>query len=285
MPLLPASLIEPLWVEFAVLIGSDQHPEFVPSHPWGCHRPRIPDRVVFDHLIAALVHGSGYERIATTGCSDRTLRRRLRAWAQAGHGPTLLRICLTAYDRMIGLDLHDLASYVAGRVHHHGPLRKRGRRSQPGRPGQTGHETVGGQRGQWDPTTPGRRPGQRSRLTAAGTDPGRRRRHDRPATAIPRPARRRRVPTVHLDRGYDSGKTRDMVDTVGRRRQTGRWRSVNAAPCAMALQLREALLGATAHRPPHAATRAAARITPRPTSPGRPAASRAPDSAWAHRGR
>ncbi len=94
MPLLPASIIEPVWVEFAALIGSEDRPEFAPSHPWGCHRRRIPDRVVFDHLIAALVHGSGYERIATTGCSDRTLRRRLREWAQAGHGPALLRICL-----------------------------------------------------------------------------------------------------------------------------------------------------------------------------------------------
>jgi hypothetical protein len=65
--------------------------------------------VVFDHLIAALVHGSGYERIATTGCSDRTLRRRLRDWAEAGHGPALLRICLAAYDRIIGLDLDDLS--------------------------------------------------------------------------------------------------------------------------------------------------------------------------------
>jgi hypothetical protein len=36
-------------------------PEFSPTHPWGCHRRRIPDRVVFDHVIAALVHGSGYE--------------------------------------------------------------------------------------------------------------------------------------------------------------------------------------------------------------------------------
>jgi hypothetical protein len=33
--------------------------------------------VVFEHVIDALVHGvhgSGYERIATTGCSDRTIR-------------------------------------------------------------------------------------------------------------------------------------------------------------------------------------------------------------------
>jgi hypothetical protein len=96
-------------IKTARQIGSDQRPEFAPSHPRGCHRRRIPDRVVFDHLIAALVHGSGYERIATTGCSDRTLRRRLRAWAQAGHGPALLRIRLAAYDYMIGLDLHDLA--------------------------------------------------------------------------------------------------------------------------------------------------------------------------------
>ncbi len=69
VPALPSWLIEPLWGEFAALIGSDR-PEFDPTHPWGCHRRRISDRVVFDHVVAALVHGSGYERIATPGCSD-----------------------------------------------------------------------------------------------------------------------------------------------------------------------------------------------------------------------
>src|SRR3981189_831712 len=92
-----ASLMEPLWVEFATLIGSGDRPEFSPTHPWGCHRRRIPDRVVFDHVIAALVHGSGYERLAGPRCSDRTIRRRLRDWAEAGHGPALLRIGLAAY--------------------------------------------------------------------------------------------------------------------------------------------------------------------------------------------
>jgi hypothetical protein len=52
-------------------------PEFFLTHPWGCHRRRVPDRVVFDHVIAALVHGSGYERLASPGCSDRTIRRRV----------------------------------------------------------------------------------------------------------------------------------------------------------------------------------------------------------------
>ena len=109
MPLLPASLIEPLWVEFAALIGADTRPEFSPSHPWGCHRRRIPDRVVFDHVLAALVHGTGYERLASPGCSDRTIRRRVADWAKAGHGPALLRLALAAYDQMIGLDLAELA--------------------------------------------------------------------------------------------------------------------------------------------------------------------------------
>ena len=129
MPLLPASLIEPLWVEFAALIGADQQPEFSPTHPWGCHRRRIPDRVVFDHVIAALVHGSGYERIATTGCSDRTIRRRLREWAEAGHGPALLRTCA---GRLRPDDRAGPGRPGGGRVHHQGPVRRRGRRPQPG---------------------------------------------------------------------------------------------------------------------------------------------------------
>jgi hypothetical protein len=65
--------------------------------------------VVFDDLLGAFVHGSGYEHLDTSGCSDRTMRLRRDEWADAGHGPALLRICLTAYDRIIDLDLDDLA--------------------------------------------------------------------------------------------------------------------------------------------------------------------------------
>ena len=80
-----------------------------PAHPLGCHRRRIPDRVVFEHVVNALVHGSGYERIATAGCSDRTIRRRLRTWAEAGLAETLHRLALEQDDPMIGLELGDLA--------------------------------------------------------------------------------------------------------------------------------------------------------------------------------
>jgi hypothetical protein len=104
---LPSCLLEPIWGEFAALLG--ERPEFDPAHPLGCHRRRIGDRVVFEHVIAALVHGSGYERIASPGCSDRTIRRRLKAWAAAGIGEAVHALALAAYDRMIGLDLGDIA--------------------------------------------------------------------------------------------------------------------------------------------------------------------------------
>jgi hypothetical protein len=72
--------LESIWVEFAEAIGPEP-PAFDPGHPLGCHRRRIPSRVVFEHLLDGLVHGSGYERIATERCSDRTIRRRLKQWA------------------------------------------------------------------------------------------------------------------------------------------------------------------------------------------------------------
>lgn len=77
MPTLPVCLIEPIWSEFVALLPV--HPDVAPTHPLGGHRRRVPDRVVFEHVVAALVHGSGYERIASPGCSDRTIRRRLHA--------------------------------------------------------------------------------------------------------------------------------------------------------------------------------------------------------------
>lgn len=79
-----------------------------PGHPLGCHRRRIPDRVVFEHLVDALVHGSGYERIATSRCSDSTIRRRLEQWSAAGIAEQVHAVALAAYDRVIGLRLADM---------------------------------------------------------------------------------------------------------------------------------------------------------------------------------
>lgn len=107
MPVLPASLFEPRWVQCSALLP--ERPRVVPTHPLGCHRERITDRLVFAPVIAALVHGSGSERIATPGCSDRTIRRRLDEWAELGLAEQVHHLALEAYERMIGLDLEDLA--------------------------------------------------------------------------------------------------------------------------------------------------------------------------------
>jgi hypothetical protein len=67
VPALPSSVLEPLWVQVAALLPSPQV-----HHPLGCHRPRIPDRLVFDKLIQVLGFGCGYRRIADHTCSATT---------------------------------------------------------------------------------------------------------------------------------------------------------------------------------------------------------------------
>ena len=99
MPTVPVSVIESIWEQFAVLLPVQ--PEIDPTHPLGRHRRRIP----FAHVVAALVHGSGNERIASPGGSDRTVHRRVHAWAAAGLAEQLHALVLAHYDRLIGLDL------------------------------------------------------------------------------------------------------------------------------------------------------------------------------------
>ena len=56
------------------------------------------------------MHGSGYERIAIEGCSDWTIRNRVKTWARLGLAHELHRLALAAYDAMIGLELEDLSA-------------------------------------------------------------------------------------------------------------------------------------------------------------------------------
>jgi transposase len=104
VPALSPYIIDPIWEHFEALL-----PERDVDHPLGCHNPRIPDRVVFEKLVQILVFGCAYERIADRSCSATTLRRRRDEWIDAGVMERLRGMVLDAYDRMIRLDLSDVA--------------------------------------------------------------------------------------------------------------------------------------------------------------------------------
>jgi len=107
VPALPSWLITPLWDQFAALLP--QRPVFDPTHPLGCHRRRIPDRIVFDKLIQVLRFGCGYEAIADSTCSVSTIRNRRDEWITLGVFAQLKQIALDAYDRIVGLLLDQIA--------------------------------------------------------------------------------------------------------------------------------------------------------------------------------
>ena len=200
MPVLPVCLLEPLWDQFSALLP--ERPAVSPTHPLGCHRRRIADRVVFEHVIAALVHGSGYERIASPDCSDATIRRRLKEWAALGVSEQVHTLALAAYDRMIGLELDDLA--VDGCI----------------TKAPSGGEAAGR-----SPVDRGKQGLKRSLVTDATGIPlhvvsAGANRHDAPLLGptlagldkldgLPEDV------TVHLDRGYDGNPTRALLDALG----------------------------------------------------------------------
>ncbi len=194
MPAIQPYIIEPIWEQFAALL-----PERKTDHPLGCHRSRIPDRVVFEKLVEVLVFGCAYWRIADEQCSASTLRRRRDEWIEAGVMDALEELVKQTYDRTIGLELSDVAVDCC--------ITK---------------APCGGQRSGRSPVDRGKRGIKRSVAVDAdgiplGAVAAPANRHDSPLLpetldiveeilgALPDSAR------VHLDRGYDSDLTRKRL--------------------------------------------------------------------------
>ena len=204
MPALPSWLADPLWDQFAALLPP--RPTYVATHPWGCHRRRIGDRIVFDKLIQVLRFGCSYEAIADSTCSATTIRDRRDEWIELGVFAALARIARESYDRIVGLLLDHLA--VDGCI-----------TKAPG-----GGEVAGP-----SPVDRRKQGMKRSVLVEGyGIPLGRvlagAQRHDSPlldptldllADLGPLPGEI----TVHLDAGYDSGKTRQTLTERGLRGQ------------------------------------------------------------------
>lgn len=87
-------------------------PTIPDTHPLGCHRRRVPDRVCFRGILIRLVTGCSWvdaEAILDHQVSDTTLRARRDEWIQAGVFAGLVEEALAAYDRIIGVDLGEVA--------------------------------------------------------------------------------------------------------------------------------------------------------------------------------
>jgi len=205
VPALPSWLADPLWDQFAALLPP--RAPFVPTHPWGCHRRRIPDRIVFDKLIQVLVLGAAYNKIADPTCSATTIRTRRDEWIAAGAFQALEQLCLQAYDRIVGLHLANLT--VDGCIT---------------------KAPCGGEAAGKSPVDRGKQGTKRSVLTEATgiplgcvAAPA-----NRPDSPLLRPTLEKLdrfdeglgfgLPediTVHLDAGYDSAKTRNLLHELG----------------------------------------------------------------------
>lgn len=147
--------------------------------------------------------GASYEKISDSTCSATTIRRRRDEWISAGIFENLELIALESYDKLIGLDLKDLVV--------DGCLVK---------------APCGGQAAGKSPVDRGKQGTKRSLLVegkglplgcvVAGAN-----RNDSPLLR-PTLEQLRRIEhllpqriTVHLDAGYDSRKTRDLLEELG----------------------------------------------------------------------
>lgn len=104
MPTLHSDFLEPLWVAFSGLL-----PNHVDEHPYGGHRPRIDDRLIFERLLEIVINGLSYEKASNEHVSATTLRRRRLEWVQAGVFTELKLLALHAYDKMLGLNFSNIS--------------------------------------------------------------------------------------------------------------------------------------------------------------------------------
>ena len=105
MRALEPEVVDAVWAAIEPLI-----PPGPKSHPLGCHRPRVSDRLCFWGILVRLVTGCSWVSVeAILEQVDTTLRTRRDEWIGAGVFDTLRQHALHAYDRIVGLDLSEVA--------------------------------------------------------------------------------------------------------------------------------------------------------------------------------
>jgi transposase len=175
------------------------------THPLGCHRPRVPDRLCFWGLLVRLVTGSSWvdiEAILGRQVSDTTLRARRDEWIDAGVFDQLKVEALAAFDRIIGLDLDDVS--LDGSLHK-APYGGEGTGPNPTDRGKLG----------WKWSVASDMNGIPIGWVIDGAN-----RHDVPLLIptlddVKAAGFFDDIDTLHLDRGYDSGAVRQRLADAG----------------------------------------------------------------------
>ena len=114
MRALELEVVDAVWASIEPLLP----PPAAAPHPLGCHRPRVPDRLCFWGILIRLTTGSSWvdiEAILDRRVSDTTLRARRDEWIAAGVFERLKTEAVAAFDRIIGLDMSEVA--VDGSLH------------------------------------------------------------------------------------------------------------------------------------------------------------------------
>jgi transposase len=175
------------------------------SHPLGCHRPRICDRVCLRGLLIRLVTGAAWvdiEALMDRQVSDTTLRARRDEWITAGVFDTLYQEAVTAFDRIEGLDLSEVS--LDGSIHK-APCGGEGTGKSPVDRGKLGWK--------WSVAT------DRHRIPIGWTIDGANRNDLKllgpTLAAVDRLGLIADIETLHLDRGYDYPIVRQRLTQLG----------------------------------------------------------------------
>lgn len=117
-----------LWMRMEPLLPAPK------SHPLGCHRPRIPNRIAMDAILLVLRTGMQWNALDNTKiCTCSSAYRRFREWVEADVFATFWRLGLLEYNELKGIDWSWLALDGAMTK---APLGGEKNRSQPVRPRQ-----------------------------------------------------------------------------------------------------------------------------------------------------
>src|SRR5215210_6049179 len=82
-----------------------------PSHPLGCHNPRVPDRDAMDAILLVLRTGMQWNALDLTGpASSSSSHRRFQEWERVGVFYEIWRQGLLEYDQKVGIDWSFLAA-------------------------------------------------------------------------------------------------------------------------------------------------------------------------------